>query len=128
MPYKDKEQQKRYQLRQRRFNLMRIWSRRYSHMLARQEGRSTNYSNSVGKPILSKEEFYEWCMEMEQLDAFLTLYIEWAAAEFPLHLAPSVDRIDSDKGYVLGNLQWLSFSDNCQKNNINPIDHSKEVW
>ena len=85
-------------------------------MKARHDGHSTNYSHSNGKGILSKEEFLEWCMDFDNLQAFITLYFDWAAAEFDLSLSPSVDRINPDEGYVVGNLQWLAFNENCEKN------------
>lgn len=112
----------------RRFNMIRIWQKRYAHMVARHEGRSTNRSNSNGKGILTREEFFEWCKDFENLNVFLALYFDWAGEGFPLHLSPSVDRINPDLGYVIGNLQWLSFEENCRKNNINPIDHSEGGW
>lgn len=113
---------------QRRFNYIRIWQKRYAHMSARHDGRSTNSSQSQGKGICTREEFFEWCKSFEVLSDFMALYFDWAGEGFPLHLSPSVDRIDSTKGYVIGNLQWLSFEENCRKNNINPINHSSEVW
>lgn len=113
---------------QRRYNMIRVWQKRYAHMLARHEGRSTNSSQSQGKGICTREEFYEWCKAFENLDIFIALFYEWAGAGFPLHLTPSVDRIDPTKGYIIGNLQWLSFEENCRKNNINPFDHRQEVW
>lgn len=113
---------------QRRFNYIRIWQKRYAHMSARHDGRSTNSSQSQGKGICTREEFFEWCKSFEVLSDFMALYFDWAGEGFPLRLSPSVDRIDSTKGYVIGNLQWLSFEENCRKNNINPINHSSEVW
>lgn len=112
----------------RRFNMIRIWQKRYAHMVARHDGRSTNHSNSNGKGICTREEFFEWCKHFDNLNVFLALYFDWAGEGFPLHLSPSVDRINPDLGYVVENLQWLSFEENCRKNNINPINHSSEVW
>lgn len=112
----------------RRYNFIRIWQRRYSHMLARHEGRSTNSSHANGKGICTKEEFFAWCKHFDNLNEFLAIYFEWASLDFPLHAAPSVDRIDPTKGYTCDNLQWLSFEENCRKNNINPIDHSQGGW
>lgn len=117
-----------YQTEQRRYNFVRIWQKRYAHMVARHEGRSTNSSHANGKGICSKDEFFIWCKDFNNLNTFLAIYFEWAAADFPLHLAPSIDRIDSKKGYSCDNLQWLSFEENCRKHNINPIDHSQGGW
>lgn len=113
---------------QRQYNFIRIWQRRYNHMLARHDGRATNSSNAKGKGIMEREEFFIWCKNFDNLNVFMALYFEWAGEGFPLHLAPSVDRINPDLGYIDGNLQWLSFEENCRKNNINPIDHSEGGW
>jgi hypothetical protein len=109
----------------RRYNFLRIWQKRYAHMKARHEGRSTNYSHCQGKGLMSREEFFRWCKDFKNLDVFLTLYFEWASADFPLHLSPSIDRVDPDGGYVDGNIQWMSFADNCEKNHKDPITHKE---
>lgn len=117
-----------YQTEQRRYNFIRMWQKRYAHMVARHEGRSTNSSKAKGNGLCSKEEFFDWCKSKDNLDAFVALYYDWFQADFPLHLTPSIDRIDPSKGYSCDNLQWLSFEENCRKNNINPIDHSQGGW
>jgi len=117
-----------YQTEQRRYNFIRIWQKRYAHMVARHEGRSTNSSGAQGNGICTKDEFFVWCKQIENLDTFVGIYYDWFNADFPLHLSPSIDRIDPSKGYTCDNLQWLSFEENCRKNNINPIDHSQGGW
>lgn len=92
-------------------------------MLARHDGRATTRSNGEGKGIMTREEFFVWCKDFKNLDTFLTLYFEWAEADFPRWLSPSIDRIDPTKGYVAGNIQWLSFMDNCSKNKKHLITH-----
>ena len=112
----------------RRFNFIRIWQKRYAHMVARHEGRSTNSSGAAGQGICTADEFFVWCKQIENLDAFIAIYYDWFNADFALSYAPSVDRNDPTKGYTCDNLQWLSFEENCRKNNINPIDHSQGGW
>lgn len=112
----------------RRYNFIRIWQRRYAHMLARHDGRSTNSSHAKGNGICSQDKFFEWCKTTTNIDMFMSLWYDWAMADFPLHLSPSIDRVDPHKGYTCDNLQWLSFEENCRKNNINPIDHSQGGW
>jgi hypothetical protein len=107
-----------------RYNMVKIWQRRYAHMKARQEGRATHQSSgALGKPICTYEEFEAWCIDFTNLQEFLTLYFEWALNGFNRWDSPSIDRKDPKKGYTVDNLQWLSFSDNCIKNNKDPIDH-----
>lgn len=105
-----------YETEQRRYNFVRMWGKRYAHMKARAEGRSTNFSYSSGKDLLTRDEFFEWCKAKHNFLIFMVIYMDWVTSGFDLSLCPSVDRIDPDKGYVADNLQWLSFSDNCEKN------------
>ena len=114
-----------YQTEQRRYNFVRIWQKRYAHMKARHEGNSTNYSHCQGKGLMTQDEFYTWCKDFENLNVFLALYFDWAEAVFPLHLSPSIDRIEPDCGYVSGNIQWMSFAENCEKNHKDPITHKQ---
>lgn len=113
---------------QRRYNFINIWQKRYAHMLARHDGRATTRSGAEGKGIMDREEFFAWCREFENLDIFLAIYYDWAGNGFNRWDSPSIDRINSELGYVAGNIQWMSYSENCKKNNINPIDHSEENW
>lgn len=113
-----------WETEQRRYNFIRIWGKRYAHMLARQRGVASHQTNgALGKDICTKEEFIAWCKDFDNLNVFLTLYFEWAHNGFQRWDSPSIDRIDPKKGYTLDNLQWLSFADNCEKNNkhIDPI-------
>lgn len=111
------------QAERRRYNLIRIWQKRYAHMVARHEGRASTHSQSYGKGICTKEEFMLWCKDFENLNVFLTIYFEWARNGFKRWDSPSIDRIDPKIGYTLDNIQWLSFSDNCEKNDKDPITH-----
>lgn len=112
---------------QRRFNFVNIWSKRYAHMKARHEGRATHFSHCEGKGLMSRDEFFNWCKDFENLNIFLAIYFDWAEADFPLSLSPSIDRINPELGYVTGNLQWLTFSQNGEKNHwyIDPITKKK---
>ena len=74
---------------QRRYNFIRIWQKRYAHMVARHEGRSTNSSGAAGQGICTKEEFFEWCKQIENLDAFIAIYYDWFNADFALSYALS---------------------------------------
>ena len=105
-----------YELQRRRYNFLHMWTRRYNHMKYRNMGVTTNKSHAAGKDIMTREEFFEWCKKPEVLSEFMALYYDWVNSDFELELCPSVDRIHPDLGYVEGNLQWLSFSDNCSKN------------
>lgn len=104
-------------LQGRRYSFPTIWTRRYAHMKSRVEGRSTNPSGAQGKELMSREDFFDWCKEKQNFNMFLTIYIEWAEEDFELWFAPTIDRIDSTKGYTADNIQWMGYGDNCSKGN-----------
>lgn len=106
----------------RHYNFTLIWTRRYADMKARVEGRSTNRSHSQGKELLSKAEFEEWCISQPHFTIFLVIYMDWVRSGFNMLLAPSIDRVDSALGYTSDNMQWMTFVENCEKNNKDPID------
>ena len=66
--------------------------------------------------------------EMISLDDFMRLakrsprykrlYDEWVKSDFDPNLTPTLDRKDHKKGYVKGNLQFLTKSSNTTKGNI----------
>lgn len=111
----------------RRYNFLRIWDKRYFHMKARHEGRASHYSHCEGKGLLSHEEFILWCKNFDNLNVFLAIYFDWASNGFNRWDSPSIDRIDSTKGYTADNIQWLSFANNCEKNHKDPITHQEMV-
>jgi len=114
-----------YQAEQRRYNFVRIWQKRYAHMLARQRGVASHQSQgALGKDICTHDEFMDWCKKFDNLNVFIAIYFDWAANGFQRWDSPSIDRIDPTKGYTLDNIQWLAYSENCIKNNKDPIDHS----
>lgn len=124
----DRREKNREYLREaRRYNFVNIWSKRYAHMKARHDGRATHFSHCEGKGLMSRDEFFAWCKDAETMNVFLAIYFDWCLADFPLGLSPSVDRIDSTLGYVSGNLQWLTFDQNSEKNHwyIDPITKKK---
>ena len=63
-----------------------------------------------GKPILPKDVFVVWAKN--NLD-FLSLYKRYVMHRFDIKLAPSINRIDSNKGYTLDNMEWMTFSNNA---------------
>lgn len=115
MPAKDEVEAK-AETDRRRYNWLRIWNKRYAHMKARVEGRCTNHSNAHGKELMSRDEFFAWCKDWQNLVDFITVYMQWAEEDFNPWLSPSVDRIDNRRGYVADNIQWLATGHNLEKN------------
>lgn len=65
---------------------------------------------------MSYEDFWNW-YQNESYTVFEEMFAAYKAADCDRTLAPTVDRIDSSKGYELGNIQWLTLSDNASKGN-----------
>lgn len=112
----------------RHYNFMTIWTRRYADMKARVEGRSTNRSNSFGHELLPRAEFLKWCTTQPHFIVFMVIYMDWVRSDFNLMFAPSIDRIDSSRGYTADNMQWMTFVENCEKNNHDPVDFFAGYW
>jgi|TARA_R110000744_G_scaffold350591_1_gene456290 hypothetical protein len=68
-----------------------------------------------GLEICARDVFYAWSLGS---NSFEHLYNNWVDSDFKRRLSPSIDRIDTDKGYVLGNIQWITLSENSQKGSI----------
>jgi hypothetical protein len=83
----------------------------YRNMDSRASGKIRSRANK--KPILSRKEFYRMGMRNWQLKE---IYANWKRSGYAWHLTPSVDRINSNAGYVIGNIQFLTWYENsCKK-------------
>jgi hypothetical protein len=87
--------------------------RTYRNMLSRVNGVTKKKNHLyLGLEILDKEDFYLW--SMNSFD-FKYLFEKWIESNYDRKLTPSIDRIDSKKGYCFGNMQWITFSENCKR-------------
>lgn len=79
--------------------------RRYRDMKARVEGRGIHKDGPwQGLEIMSKHHFVEWAL----LDkSFNDTYNNWDQCMYSPSQVPSIHRIDSSKGYVRGNMEWM---------------------
>jgi hypothetical protein len=85
----------------------------YAGMRQRVEGRHVrNPVLWAGLPILPQDEFLRWALTHPE---FTALHAAWAASDYKIKLAPSVDRIRSWEGYTLDNMQWLTHSENSRR-------------
>ena len=87
--------------------LMRV----YRNMKTRVNGNHKKSHLYLNKELLNKETFYNWSLENND---FHNLFIVWENSEYKRVLTPSIDRIDSDYGYNLANMRWVTFSENCR--------------
>jgi len=64
-----------------------------------------------GLEILDKESFYTWSLQNED---YRILFDNWVASGYDVKVGPSIDRIETHKGYVMGNIRWITQSYNSQ--------------
>lgn len=86
--------------------------RKYRNMTSRVTG--VQYLKAhlyKGKEILDREDFYEWAVNSLDFD---TLFEAWKESNYERKLCPTVDRIDSSKGYTIENMQWITHSENSR--------------
>lgn len=92
--------------------LVRMYRNMKSRILGVQKLKHHLY---IGKYLLPKEEFYKWANASSE---FHRLYDIWKAAEYPRKLTPSVDRVDSSKGYEIENMEWVTHSENSRRGSV----------
>ncbi len=80
-------------------------------MRRRVQGKDTNRPDLyAGLPILPRDAFVSWAKNHPD---FLNLYKQWFTSKFDRRLTPSINRMNSNKGYILGNIEWVTNSQNC---------------
>lgn len=85
--------------------------RTYRNMLSRVTGvLKTKEHLYKGLEILKREEFYKWSLESN----YPYLLQAYEASGYDMKLAPSIDREDSSLGYVIGNIRWVTHSENSR--------------
>ncbi len=98
---------KRYEKTKRGFIM-----RAYRNILGRVTGLQPKCRHIyTGLPALSKQDFYDWALAQPE---FHKLWDEWSSAGYPRRLTPSVDRIDTADGYVVGNIRWVPMWENSR--------------
>lgn len=89
----------------------------YRNMKSRISGvQKAKYHLYKGLPIIDKDVFYSWS---KQNEFFNEQYKKWVSSGYERRQTPSVDRIDSSKGYLLDNMEWVTFSENCRRGSLN---------
>jgi hypothetical protein len=93
--------------------LMRLYRNMQSRINGIQWTKAHLYS---GKYLLSRQEFYDWAFNS---DDFFHLFMDYTDSGFDRKFAPSVDRIDSSRGYTIDNMEWVTMSENSRRGSLN---------
>lgn len=89
--------------------LMRCYRNMQSRITGVQKLKAHLYQ---GKSLLPRADFYEFSLKS---NSFHQLFDEWEAHDYPQTLTPSINRIDADLGYELGNIEWITHSENSRR-------------
>jgi hypothetical protein len=84
-------------------------------MKRRTEGKLAGDGKSCpwkGLELCDRDNFIEWSLTDEN---FNRIFKAWHEAGNPRALSPSVDRVDTTKGYTLDNIQWVTNHFNSMK-------------
>jgi hypothetical protein len=92
--------------------LMRAYRNMKSRVSGIQKLKSHLY---LGKELLPKEEFYKFSLDSKD---FHNLFEVWEKSNYDRKLTPSIDRINSDLGYLLVNIRWITHSENSRLGSI----------
>lgn len=93
--------------------LMRLYRNMQSRITGIQKLKFHLYHD---KYLLPRDEFYKWALSS---DDFHKLFEFWELSKYERKLTPSVDRIDSSMGYSLGNMEWVTHSENSRRGSLN---------
>lgn len=92
--------------------LMRLYRNMQSRINGVQKEKHHLYE---GKTLFSREDFYHWAKSSQ---IFHELFYNWQCSEYDRKLTPSVDRIDSSKGYSIDNVEWVTHSENSRRGTL----------
>ncbi len=93
--------------------LMRLYRNMKSRVTGVQKLKQHLYKD---KELLPKDEFYKWASNDSE---FHRLFSDYEESKYERKLAPSVDRIDSSKGYTLDNMEFVTMSENSRRGSVN---------
>jgi len=86
----------------------------YSHMLERvtNPAKSIDGRSYLGLPICTREEFISFGLDSRR---FNLLFKKYKRSKGLRAIAPSIDRVNNKKGYILSNMQFLTVGQNSLK-------------
>lgn len=92
--------------------LMRAYRNMQSRVTGVQSKKAHLY---LGLELLSRAEFYALSLSS---DDFNSLFDTWTKAGYIRKISPSVDRVDSSKGYTKENIRWVTHSQNSREGSL----------
>jgi hypothetical protein len=88
--------------------LMRSYRNMQSRVSGVQKKKAHLYK---GLSLLDRQDFYD----LSKNDwHFFELWLDWIKSDYDRKLTPSVNRIDSSRGYEPDNIEWLTHSENSR--------------
>lgn len=98
---------------------------KYAGIQARCTG--TNKSQRyIGLPFMPREEWGRFVKRT--FSTMKKLHTNWKENNFERKFCPTVDRIDSSKGYIVGNCRWLTLSKNSSLGRKGKQFHNKRSY
>jgi hypothetical protein len=91
--------------------LMRLYRNMKSRVTGVQKQKFHLYK---GKVLFDRDDFYTWALTQPK---FHELFEAYEASNYERKLAPSVDRVDSSKGYTFDNVEWVTMLENSIRGN-----------
>lgn len=88
-----------------------LLANKYSQMSKRVRGKDNRGKYYLGLPIVARHDFYCWALGCYE---FHRLFENYKKSDWLLRLAPTINRIDSYKGYTFDNMEWVTFSENSR--------------
>lgn len=101
--------------------------RAYRNMESRVRGiQKQKYHLYSGLSIsIARDDFYSWAMSC---DKFRSLFAAWREAGYKQKLTPSVDRVDSSRGYEFENIEWVTHSENSRRGAVSRHSRASNAY
>lgn len=83
----------------------------FNNMKRRTEGRGKSRTKHIysGLSLIDRKKFTDFTRNSK---VFMLLYKEWINCDCDLRLRPTINRINSKKGYTEENMEWVTYSMN----------------